>query len=221
MKSKYYIFKMNTTILNVCSVILFIIILLITLFIRKDLLIQSLWINDYLMFIVEMILYTIMHEVLHSIGYVINGAQFKNIYYGAALEKGILYCLCKQRISKRNILISLMFPFVFIGILTYIFSLVFNLPRLLILSIINISGCTGDIIMFMFISKIKNIEFSEFDSEDSFALYTKDDIGRSSFGIDYIETTDKLKIGNNHRINVSRVSVVVFAVLMILGLFTL
>lgn len=220
MSKKYYIYKMNTKILNVYSIILFIIMILFTVFLDRNLLIKSFWINDYLMFIFEMILYTVLHEIIHSIFYVLNGAKFKNIYFGASLEKGILYCLCAQNISKKNILISLISPLILIGIITYIVSIIYNLPRLLILSIINISGCTGDIIMFRFIKNLKNIEFSEFNSPDSFAIYTNDKLDKKVFGLDFLCIQESLDKGGLKKVNVSKVSIYVFLVLLFLGLFT-
>lgn len=213
---KYYIFRMNTRILNVLSVVLFGVIILLTLLINKDLLINSLWIKDFPVFAFEMIIFTISHEVLHAASYVVMGAKFKNIYFGAALEKGILYCLCKENISKKNILMSLLSPLVIIGIITYVISFIFNYPRLLLLSMINISGCTGDLLMFNFIRKLKDIQFSEFDSEDEFAIYSKEDI-KGSFGLDYVKKTDKLKINETHKIKISTVSVISLLILLLMA----
>ena len=42
----------------------------------------------------------------YTISYVLNGADFKKVTYGAHLEKGVLCCLCKQNISKRDLQVS-------------------------------------------------------------------------------------------------------------------
>ena len=216
---KYYIFRMDTLILNVISIILFLIVCFISFLIDRSLLIESFFINDFPIFILEMILFTFMHEFLHSFAYVLNGAKFKNIYYGASLEKGILYCLRKERISKKNILISLMFPFVIIGLITYIISIIFHLPRLLLLSLVNISGCSGDILMFNFISKLKNVEFSEFDKEDEFAIYSSKKIESSGLGIQYVRSSCSLEVSNCSKIQVSKFSIIAFVFLIILSFF--
>ena len=125
MKKKYYIYEININILNIISILLLVLMSLLSFILNKTLLIKSFIINDYFIFILGFVCYLIIHEILHSISYVTHGAKFKNIIYGMALEKGVLYCLCKENINKKNILISLMYPLFFIGILTYIVSLIF------------------------------------------------------------------------------------------------
>ena len=102
-KKKYYLFKMNTGMLNGISIILLILSLIIfyLIYLWKDLVITK---NIMMLVMILMIPYFIFHEILHSISYSLNGADFKNITYGMHLEKGVLCCLCKQRINKRNIL---------------------------------------------------------------------------------------------------------------------
>ena len=161
MKKKYYIFEMDANMLNIMSLLLFIVLLTISFIIDKNLLIDSFNITNYFLTLLLMLGYLCTHELLHSLAYVIYGANYKNITYGVALEKGVLYCLCKQNITKKNILHSLMYPLFFIGIITYIIALIYKIPTLFLLSIMNIGGSIGDIIMFMFIYKLKDIEFSE------------------------------------------------------------
>ena len=42
-----------------------------------------------------LIVYFCIHELFHGLGYVLGGAHSKNIKYGVALERGILYTLCR------------------------------------------------------------------------------------------------------------------------------
>ena len=58
-----------------------------------------------------------------------------NITYGIALEKGVLYCMCKQPTSKKVIMTSLLFPFTIIGIFTLIIGTSLNSYYLVLLSI--------------------------------------------------------------------------------------
>ncbi|MBR3897836.1 MAG: DUF3267 domain-containing protein [Bacilli bacterium] len=219
MSKKYYIYQMNVKFLNIFSIIFYFLIIFITFLIDRNFLLESFYIDNYFWFILMLLLYTCLHEILHSIAYVLHGANFKNITYGMAFEKGICYCLCKQNISKKNILISLLYPFIFIGVLTYIISIIYHLPMLLFLSICNIGGCTGDIIMFFFILKIKNIQFSEFDDETSFALYTDEDLSsKKFFGLNYLGCKDNLDIKDYKKINVSRGSFILLFFLFAFGL---
>ena len=219
MKKKYYLFEMDANILNILSVVLFIITLIISFILDKNLLINSFNITNYFLTLLLMLGYLCLHELLHSLAYVIHGANYKNISYGVALEKGILYCLCKQNITKKNILYSLMYPLVFIGIITYIIALIFKIPTLFLLSIMNIGGSIGDIIMFIFISKLKNIEFSEYDSVLGFAIYTKEDLSKlKPFGLKYIETKEKLEKNNKRKVNITYKSLIILIILIVMSL---
>ena len=52
-----------------------------------------------------------LHEFLHGLGFSLGkGVLHKSIVYGAYLEKGIFYCMCKQLICKKDIMVSLLFP---------------------------------------------------------------------------------------------------------------
>jgi hypothetical protein len=214
---KYYLFKFDFVTINILSILLLVVMYFISLFFFDYNLINFLILNDTNIFLIFFyyLLYTFLHELLHSIAYVIGGAKFKNITYGIMLEKGILYCLCKQNISKRNILISTMFPLFFIGILTYIIGIIFRFDILILLSILNIVGCSGDIVMFSFISKLKNIEFSELDDPIYFGIYTNKDVSKiNHFGLKYRGKVDKIKREDKRKIVIS-----VFSILLLLFLF--
>ena len=183
-EKKYYIFEMNAIILQVISVIILIVMLILTAYLSNTIIITN---QDLKLIFLLIIPYLILHELLHGVAYVINGANFKNITYGAHLEKGILCCLCKQNVSKRNILISLLFPFIIIGVITYIIGILINNTVLIWLSILNISGCSADLIMFLDLLKLKDFEYSEYDNPMAFGLYTSKDLSKTKlFGLKYI-----------------------------------
>lgn len=216
MKKKYYIYKMNLTALTFISIILFIIPLFLTLFLYNQN-VFNLSDSDYLLTLLFLFPYLGLHELLHSLSYVLHGANFKNITYGVCLEKGILYCLCKQNISKKNILLSLLYPFIFLGLITYMIGLYFHNTVLILLSILNISGCSGDIMMFLFISKLKNIEYSEFDDSTSFGIYTNENLESKKFwGLDYVEVKENLERNNLNKLEISKVSKLIFVLYIVI-----
>jgi len=223
-EKKYYLFKMNLKTLNILSIILLIVMLGIGYLFYHDIFkdIMNVEVNVGV-FLLLFMLYTIFHEILHSISYVINGAKFKRITYGVYLEKNILCCLCKQNITKKNILISLMYPLFFIGIVTFIVGAVFKLPILYILSIVNISGCIGDIIMFNFIVRLdKSIKFSEFDDPTAFAIYSDKNLSKMKpFGLEYIGSETKLKQDDLKKVRVSKESIFFIVVLVLMAIFML
>ncbi len=219
-KKKYYLYTMNMTILNVVSIIIFIVAVLMVALIMK-LTNYNLSINnkEFAIFYLLMIPYFIFHEVLHSIGYVINGANFKNITYGVHLEKGVLCCLVKENVSKKNILWSLIYPFLFIGVITLIIGFLIHNAGLIFLSVMNISGCSGDLLMFKAFSKLKDFEYSEYDDPTSFALYGDKSLENlHMYGLKYVGVADKLDRTITKKIDVSKVSIVITIVFILIGL---
>ena len=209
MKKKYYLFKMNMNFLNLFSIVLmFASFGIFYLIYRENTF--GVFHSIYVPFILLYIPYLILHELFHSLGYVIYGANFKNITYGMHLEKGVLCCLCKQNIKKNNILYSLLFPFFFIGILTFIIGLIINSPLLIALSLANISGCSGDLIMFYHLFCLDDFEFSEYDDPTSFGLCSKNDLSnRKMFGLNFVDTKNILDRDDLRKFIISKSSVII------------
>ena len=216
-EKKYYIFEMNGVILQVISIIILIVMIILTAYLSDGIFMTN---KDLELIFLLIIPYLILHELLHSLAYVINGAKFKNITYGAHIEKGILCCLCKQNVSKRNILISLLFPFIIIGVITYIIGILINSTVLIWLSILNISGCSADLIMFFELLKLKDFEYSEYDNPVAFGLYTSKNLSKTKlFGLKYIGETKALEKNNMKKISISKFSIITFIIFIILGIW--
>ena len=176
MKEKEYVYKFNLVTANIFSIVIFVLLVALTVF----------WLSmgssklsgsvEFTFFLPLMLAYLCLHEFLHGVGYVIGGAKPKNVYFGIALEKGILYCLCRQEISKKGILISLQMPFMVIGIITYVIGMLTHNMMLVVLSICNLVGASMDMAMFNFIARIKDVRYSETDANDEFVLISKEDL---------------------------------------------
>lgn len=221
MKKKYYLFKMNMKFLNLFSIIILILscAFFYLLYGNNSLKVIGL-VSDAFMLIY--IPYLMFHELLHSLAYVLYGADFKYITYGAHIERGVLCCLCKQNITKKNILHSLLYPFVFIGVITLIVGIIINNPLLIILSLANISGCSGDLIMFYHLRKLNNYEYSEYDDPTSFGIYTEEDLSKKKMiGLDYIGKKDKLKRNYLEKIEFSKSSIIILIIYYILTVFAI
>ena len=138
-KKKAYIFKMNMIPANILSFII-----LVVTFIIASLLLGESILQDYNSFVLIVCIlgYFALHEFLHGVGYFLGGCKLKNIQFGICLEKGIFYAMAYQKITKKNILISLQMPFMIIGVITLIISTIFKLPLLALLSVINFSGAS-------------------------------------------------------------------------------
>ena len=215
MKKEYYVFKMNLVLLNIVALLLVIPPLIIAFCISPELVSNSFKLYMYgsgvLIFFPCMLGYMALHELLHALGYIIYGADPKKITFGMELEKGVLYCLCKQEVTRKNILNAVMWPLFYIGIVTFVISIIFNLPILLLLSIINISGAAGDIMYFIFLRKLdKNIMYSEMDDGTSFAILSEKDISKTkSFGLEFVEKVNEIPRNDFKRLKISKLSYLV------------
>ena len=213
-KKKYYLFKIKELELNVVSILLLMLMFLITVTLQVPIDFSD---KNFALCFAFMIPYFLFHEVLHATSYVLNGAKFKNVTFGAHLEKGVLCCLCKQNITRRNILTSLLFPFFIIGVITYIIGYFTNNITLMLLSIVNISGCSGDLMMFLGLSKIKNFEYSEYDDPTSFGIYTNEDLSKIKlFGLEYVGNKDKLEIKDYRKFDIN-----IWNAILLIGIFLL
>ena len=217
MEKKYYLFELDGLWLQGLSIVILVLMLILTGFLYDGMFMNS---NDLILVFAVIIPYLLLHELLHSLAYVLNGADYKNITYGVHLEKGIMCCLCKQNISKRNILISLLFPFIFIGVITYIVGILTDNLVLIWLSIFNISGCSGDLMMFWGLAKINNFEYSEYDNPMAFGIYTDEDLSkRNLLALRYIGSADKLDRHDMKKIKISKISIIFILIFLLLVMF--
>jgi len=191
------------------------------LFIPILVLIYFLGIGSYMNF-TSLILYffwMFFHEFLHGIGFSFSRVNRKNIVYGANLEKGIFYCMCKELINKKGIMVSLMFPLILIGILTLIIGFVVDSPILIILSLFNIAGCAGDIAMFISFLFLPDFSYIDLDDCTGFVLVSKNDLSKYKlFGMNLVEVNDydSLVLAQDFKkITVSNLSWAIFIVMLV------
>lgn len=113
----------------------------------------------------------IIHEVLHGIGFKIFGKiKSKNINYGISLEKGIMYCTCKEEINKKGILISMILPFLVLTILLGIIGIILDSHLMQVVALYNLFGSSLDICAFIDLLKLKNIKYKDLDDNFGFIL---------------------------------------------------
>lgn len=191
---KYYKFELNMIIANVLALVLMIGVYLLYVFYIKE--ITCTFSGFYL---IGLLFYFLIHEIFHGIGYSLFVKDKKNIKYGCVLEKGVFYAMCQEKISKQAILVSLLFPLVFLTGLVGMIGLIFNLDYLCILAILNLAGAAGDILMFFFILKLpKDIKYIDYDNVIGCYFVSREDLSKyKSFGIIYRESgVDKKSLIN-------------------------
>ena len=189
---KYYKFELDMLIANVLAIVLMVGVFILFVSFKKT--IEVKFSGFYLLII---LLYFLLHEVLHGFGYSFYVKDKKNIKYGCMLEKGVFYAMCQEKISKTAILVSLLFPLIFLSLIAGIIGLIFNLDLLCILAILNLAGAAGDLIMFFFILKLPNdIKYIDYDNVVGCYFISGKDLSKyKGFGIKYIECgTDKNKL---------------------------
>lgn len=241
-KKKEYILEYDMVFVNVLSAILLIFMIILTcglVYILPDSLVGDLTSMNtsgeidnkfmiwYVIFFVVMILWMVLHEIIHYIAYLVKGAKRENVVFGVALEKGVFYCKCKEYINKECIMTSLVSPFLIIGVITYVLGFFFSSIWLILLSIINISGAAGDLMMFhFFLKQDRDVEFKELGFSSPFVLRTSGDlINKKYLGIKSIrEAKNQAEIneGPEKMITITKASwgfIVVMLALFILMLF--
>ena len=218
---KAYIYKMKMLPANIFAIAIFILLLIVTSLLNENAFIER---ANFIIFFISMILYMCLHELLHGIGFYLGGTKRENIKYGICLEKGIFYCMAYQEIAKKNILISLQMPFVVIGVITYIIGIVFNIPLLTFLSILNLTGASMDLAMFIYILKLpKDITYSESNKPDEFVLISKTDLTKKkNMFFKIVEIKDYKKedyiFKNVKKVEITKTSIIILLVFIILGL---
>ena len=206
MTKKYYLYKMNNGTIGFIPLVILVVLLggiyLVDSNAFKE--ITNVFLNQPMDFLILFLIYCLVHELFHSLAYIV--------------EQGVFYCLCKTNIDRNIILRSLLYPFFFLGIVTLIIGLVFNIPMLSLLSIANLSGCSGDLIMFKFIVGLsKKVKFSEMDDPISFAIYSDKDLSKTrSFGLEYIKSSNEIKREDLTKLKVSKASYIVMIACIVL-----
>ena len=178
-KLKFYTYQLDMKILNVLAIVILLVLVGLMYLIGYDFLSIYLDYNTGMIFAL-LVLWLMLHEVLHGIGFsIFKSVNRKNVVYGMALEKGVFYCMCKQKIGKKVIFTSLLFPLTIIGVVTLILGLIVDNPLLVFLSIFNIMGCVGDIVMSVFFVKCPDdIIYLDLDDCTSFTVLSDKDLSK-------------------------------------------
>lgn len=221
--NKNYIYSIDIVKMNILSLAWAVIVFLPLIILKNDLI--KIFAKPQVL--VLLIFWFILHEVIHGISYRLSkGVTNKDITFGAELEKGILFCLCKKKITKKDILRSLLAPLFIIGFVTLIIGFIFDYDWLIFLSAINIVGAIGDILMTSFIIRMpKDLQYIEIDNGTKFVLITNKDISKmKSLGIklDTIETDfEKIAPKDFKKATISKTSYLIIAIIFIILILSL
>ena len=152
---RYYTYQLHMKVLNILAILLFIVMIVVVYLVGYSF--SGITDNISLVLFILLFVWLMIQEVFHGIGFALfKEVKKRNIVFGMALEKGVFYCMCKQKISKKVIFTSLLFPVTIIGIITMILGIVIDNGMLVYLSMFNIVGSIGDIVMSIYFSKCSN-----------------------------------------------------------------
>lgn len=183
---KYYKFEIDTVKGNILCILITIIAIIPAWNIMIKY-IENINMKELGILIFAYLLWMFLHEILHGIGHILCGVKPKDLSFGASLEKSVLFCLVRREVNKKGILVSLIFPFFFIGIVTYIIGVIINSPLLISLSILNIGGASMDLTMFLqFIRLGEDITYIEPGDGTSFYLISNNNINKL-YGLKKVE----------------------------------
>ena len=221
-KIKYYTYELDMTFLNVLAIIIFILVTVLVLMIEKN---DSYTISNSGALFILMILWLMLHEIIHGIGFgIFKEVDKKNITFGISLEKGVFYCMCKQQINRKVILTSLIFPFVFIGVITLMIGMMIDSYVLVALSILNIAGAVGDLVMtYFFLKAPKDIKYLDLDDCTSFTVLSDKDLSKIKVKGLKLKTSgiynnNKMYAKDRRKIVISKASYIVIGGILLLSI---
>ena len=220
----YYTYQLDMVYLNVLAIIVMVVVGGVVFLLEKN---DTYTVGNTGILFISMIFWLMLHEVLHGIGFgLFREVNKRNIVFGMALEKGVFYCMCKQKIRLPVIMTSLLFPFVFIGVVTLIIGMMIDSYMLVMLSIINISGAVGDLVMFYYFLRVpRDIIYLDLDDSTSFTVLYDGDLSYLHVpGIRLVETgeyDEKMVAHDKRRLVISKVSYLLLGVLLIFSILIL
>lgn len=215
---KYYKYELNMIIANILSIVMFIVPIIILTILKFDF-----YSSNSGLFLLELILYFIIHELLHGLGFLIFAKNKKNIKFGITLEKGVLFAACQEKINKKAALISIALPLVVLTFITFPIGILFKLPNLVSLSILNFGGAIGDILMFILISRApSDVLYIDYNTDIGCYLISENNLENyTSFGFkltEYGNESDKRIDESIKRLYVSKTSAIILGVLIIISI---
>jgi len=228
MKKNEYILEYDMVFATILSVVLLVIPILLCFLLPSDFIVDDFadnvingtLVSDWF-FLILLILWCVLHEVIHGLAYRVMGVKGKNIVFGGYLEKGVFYCKCKEYINKKSIMVSLLAPFILIGILTFILGYVVKSSLLVKLSVCNISGAAADLMMFVFfLRQDDDVEFKELGFSSPFCLRTKKNLENKKYlgikSIRKVKDAKETREGEEKKVTISKGTWIFLAVVMVI-----
>ena len=119
----------------------------------------SFWkmIGGTILFIILYIVFIILHEAFHLIGFMLFGkVPLKSLKYGINLELGVAYATTAKPLYNHAMKKALLLPFWMTGVLPTIVGFYFNSTILILVGAFLMAGAVGDFAMYKELRKYPN-----------------------------------------------------------------
>lgn len=98
-----------------------------------------------------------LHEALHYCGFVLlDGAERRDVELKFNRESMSPYVICKTNTTVIRYKVAALLPFIFLGILPFIYGLFKSDPTVFVVSLFNITACAGDVILYFLLLRLDN-----------------------------------------------------------------
>lgn len=98
-----------------------------------------------------------LHEALHYCGFVLlNGVDQRDVEFRFNRETMSPCVICKVNTTVIRYKIAALLPFIFLGILPFVYGLLKPDPTVFVVSVFNITACVGDLILFFLLLRLDN-----------------------------------------------------------------
>lgn len=218
---KYYKFELNMVWANILSLVMIIVPIVILTLLNFPF--YNLKFSGLHLFFI--IIYFILHELLHGVGFLLFAKDKKNIKFGITLEKGVLFAACQEKLNKKAILVSLLLPLITLTFISLPIGIINKLPFLVILSIMNFGGAIGDILMSLLILKSpSDVLYIDYNTDVGCYLISENDLEKIDalgFKLTDIGDESKKEVDTSiKRLYISKFSTIILGILLVISILT-
>ncbi len=115
-----------------------------------------------------------IHELIHGITWsLFCQNKWKSIHFGIMWSSLTPYCHCKEELKFKGYILGGLMPLFMLGFGVFIISLFTHSIMLFVLSLVNIIGAGGDMLISLMLIKYKNSIIFDHPTECGFIAFTK------------------------------------------------
>lgn len=98
-----------------------------------------------------------VHEAIHYYGFIIfDGVDKSYVQFKLNPKSMTPYVVCKAATTVGRYKMAALLPFLVLGIIPVAYGLLVREPTILVIGIINASGCAGDLVLFSLLLRLDN-----------------------------------------------------------------